>query len=142
MGKFVLYRSLPTTQPPEGSRGRLTKSQQRIDEKPTVSLTFSEMHQGVKRWHVPPLNAEVSGATSQASLSYLCQVTAREQSKEQWCWDHVSVIPRLRKVIETIYRNLDSQPVISIPHNKPFSPEGESTLTLRQNTMCCLGHFV
>lgn len=113
MGEFVPQHSPPTTPPLEGSQGRLTESQQWIDEMTTVSLTFSEMHQGVKRWHVPPLDAEVSGATSQASLSYLCQVTAREQSKEQWCWDHVCVIPQLRKVIETIYRNLDSLPVIS-----------------------------
>lgn len=96
------------------------------------------MHQGVKRWHVPPLNAEVIGATSQASLSYLCQVTAREQSRQQWRWDHVSVIPWLRKVIETIYRNLDSLPVISIPHNKTLSPEDGSTLALGQKMMCCL----
>lgn len=87
------------------------------------------------------LDAEVSGAASQASLSYLCQVTAREQSKEQWCWDHVSVISQLRKVIETIYRNLDSLPVISIPHNKPVSPQEESTFALRRETTCCLGHF-
>lgn len=126
MGKFVLRRSPPTPSPPEGSRGRLTESQQRIDEMTTVSLTFSEMHQGVKRWHVPPLDAEVSGATSQASLSYLCQVTAREQSKEQWCRDHVSVIPQLRKVIETIYRNLDSPPVISMPQNEARSLRGGS----------------
>ena len=126
MGKCVLLRSLP----PEGSHGRLTESQQRIDEMTTVRLTFSEMHQGVKGWHVLPLDAEVSGATSQASLSYLCQVTAREQSKEQWCWDHVAVIPQLRKVIETIYRNLDSLPVISVRHNKPISPEEECTFPL------------
>lgn len=88
--------------------------------------------------HSSPLDAEVSSATSQASLSYLCQVTAREQSKEQWCWDHVSVIPPLRKVIETIYRNLDSLPVISIPHNKPVPPEEESTFTLRHKAACCL----
>lgn len=98
-----------------------------------VRLTFSEMHQEVKRWHVLPLlNAEVSGATSLASLSYLCQVTAREQSKEQWCWDHISVIPQLRKVTETIYRNLDSLPVISILHNKRLSPEEKSTFILRR----------
>lgn len=129
MGKFVLLRaSLP-----EGSQRRLTESQQRIDEMTTVSLTFSRMHQGVKRWHVPPpLDAEVSGATSQASLSYLCQVTAREQSKEQWCWDHVSVIPQLRKVIETIYRNLDSLPVINIAQNKQLSPEEETAFAPRR----------
>lgn len=86
-----------------------------------------------------PLDAEVSSATSQASLSYLCQVTAREQSKEQWCWDHVSVIPQLRKVTETIYRNLDSLPVISIPHNTPVSPE--ERFILRERLVCCLGHF-
>lgn len=38
----------------QGSQERLTESQQRIDEIVTVSLTFSEMHQGVKRWHIPP----------------------------------------------------------------------------------------
>lgn len=67
------------TPPPEGSQGRLTESPQRIDEMTTVSLTFSEMHRGgVKDGTFPPLDAEVSGATSQASLSYLCQATARE----------------------------------------------------------------
>lgn len=122
----------------KGSQERLTELQQQIDEMVTVSLTFSEMHQGVKRWCIPPLDAEVSSATSQASLSYLCQVTVREQSKEQWCWDHVSVIPPLRKVIETIYRNLDSLPVISIPNNRPVSPEEECTSTLRHKAACCL----
>lgn len=68
---------------------------------------------GVKSGHVPPLNAEVIGATSQASPAYLCQVTAREQSKEHRSWPHVSVILWLRKVIGTLHRNLDSQPVIS-----------------------------
>lgn len=125
--------SPPTTPTPKESQGRLTESQQRIDQMTIVRLTFSEMHQEVKRWHVLPLlNAEVSGATSLASLSYLCQVTAREQSKEQWCWDHISVIPQLRKVTETIYRNLDSLPVISILHNKPLSPEEKSTFILRR----------
>lgn len=104
----------------------------------TVSLTFSEMHQGVKGWHVPPLDAEVSGATSQASLSYLCQVTAREQSKEHWCWDHVSVIPQLRKVIATIYRNLDSLPVISIPHNTPLSLLRRSPHSLSDGRQCAV----
>lgn len=114
---------LSTDRPATGrSQGRLTESQQRIDERTTVSLTFSQMHQGVRGWHIPPLDAEVSGATSRASLSYLCQVTAREQSKEQWCSDHVSVIRPLRKVIETIYRNLDSPPAINISHNKQASP--------------------
>lgn len=132
-GGIVLKSSPPTTPTPTESQGRLTESQQRIDQMTIVRLTFSEMHQEVKRWHVlPPLNAEVSGAASQASLSYLCQMTAREQSKEQWWWDHVSVIPQLRKVTETIYRNLDSLPVISIPHNKPFSLEEKSTFILRR----------
>lgn len=40
-------------------------------------------------------------------------MTAREQSKEHRSWPHVSVIPRLRKVIGTLHRNLDSPPVIS-----------------------------
>lgn len=118
----------------EGFQGRLTKSQRWIDETATVRLTFSKMQRkwGGQSGHVPPLNAEVIGATSQASPSYLCQVTAREQSKEHWGRPHVSVIPRLRKVIETIYRNLDSPPVISPPHNKALSPEEGSALALGQ----------
>lgn len=43
----------PSTPPLKGSQGRVTESQQQIDVMTTVSLTFSEMHQGVKRWHVP-----------------------------------------------------------------------------------------
>lgn len=117
---------MPSTHLPplEGFQGRLTKSQGWIDETAPARLTFSEMQRkgGGQSGHVPPLNAEVIGATSQASPSYLCQVTAREQSKEHRGWPHVSVIPRLRKVREAIYRNLDSPPVISPPHNKALSP--------------------
>lgn len=42
----------PTTPPLEGPTGKLTKSQQRFDETTSVRLTFSEMHQGVKSWHI------------------------------------------------------------------------------------------
>lgn len=77
---------------------------------------------------IPPLNAEVIGATSQASPSYLCQVTAREQSKEHRGQLHISVIPRLRKVTETIYRNFESPPVISPSHKQALAPEEGSAL--------------
>lgn len=41
--------SPPTTPTPKESQGRLTESQQRIDQMTIVRLTFSEMHQEVKR---------------------------------------------------------------------------------------------
>lgn len=141
MGKSVLECSLSTTPPLEGSQERLTvTTADWWDGDCQLDLFWNAS--GGQKWRVFPLDAEVSTATSQASLSYLCQVTAREQSKEQWCWDHVSVIPPLRKVIETIYRNLDSLPVISIPHNKPVSPQEESTFTLRHKTAMLIGHFL
>lgn len=61
MQEFVHKLSPPAAAaapPPKGSQGRLTESQRRIDEMTTVSLTFSEMHQGVKSWHVPPARCE------------------------------------------------------------------------------------
>lgn len=86
----------------------------------------------------PRFDAEVRSGTSQASLSYLVQVKAREQSKEQWCQDHVPVIPQQRKVTETVYRNLDSVPVISNAHNNPLSLEEEEfTFILTLKKMCC-----
>lgn len=94
---------------------------------------------GVKGWDapLPSCCVEVSGATSQASLSYLRQVRAREQSKEHMCRDHVSIIPQLRKVTETIHKNFDSLPAISFLPNKQVSPEDESTIALRMKKMCC-----
>lgn len=91
----------------------------------TVSSTFSEMHQWVKRWHTPPnphlLDAEVSGATSQTSLSYLCQVTPREQSmlESRLCYSSVE------KGYGNVYRNLEK---------KGPSAQEKYTFTFRHKT--------
>lgn len=134
---------LSTHLPPlAGFQGRPTKSHGWIDETATVRLTFSKMQrrgEGSKAGTLPPpLNAEVIGATSQASPAYLCQVTAREQSKEHRSWPHVSVIPRLRKVIGTLHRNLDSPPVIS-PQQATLSRGGGGVLhRLETHRSCAL----
>lgn len=123
-GKFVHKLSPPTSKEVPGKSDRLNSGLMRWQ----LSVwPFLKCIEGSKDGKSSLLDAEVCGAISQASLSYLRQVRAWEQSKEQWCWDPNAVIPQPEKVTETIYGNLDSLPVINIANNNSASLEKRAT---------------